>query len=64
MSSRDKYQAIPDPQIAPESLLATGAALKETVEVLAGQRKPRASAAVTWNDLLDLGLITVEQIPR
>jgi hypothetical protein len=45
------------------SLRASVVAVKEVVEVLTRQRKPITSAAVTWQDLVDLGLITSAQVP-
>ena len=38
-------------------------ALKELTEAVAGQRGDRNTTAVTWQDLLDLGLIKPEQVP-
>lgn len=58
------YKAIPDPQATPESLQQAVIALKETVEILTRQRRPIANGAVTWQDLLDLGLIVADQVPR
>jgi len=60
-----KLGAIPDPQLSVESLQDTAAALKNTVEVLARQQgKNVGLAAVTWNDLVTLGLIEQAQIPK
>jgi hypothetical protein len=39
-------------------------ATKELVEALAGQRGKPSEVAVTWGDLVRLGLIRQEQIPR
>jgi hypothetical protein len=38
--------------------------MKERVEVLSGTRGLNTDAAVTWQDLVDLKLITREQVPR
>lgn len=46
------------------SVRATAAALKEGVEVLQGIRGDRTYAAVTFQDLLRLGLITANQLPK
>lgn len=59
----DKYNAIQDPTAEPESLLASVTALKENMEILTRQRRPVALAAVTWQDLVDLELITPDQVP-
>jgi hypothetical protein len=39
-------------------------ALKELVEILTHQRGDIARVAITWQDLLDLELITSDQMPR
>ena len=59
-----KYPAIPDPTTAPEALRTTAMALKEGYEILAHQRGDRTLSAVTWQDLLRLGLITSNQLPK
>lgn len=59
-----RYPAIPDPNAEINSVRDTAATLKETSEMLTGQRGNRALSAVTWQDLLDLGLITPLQMPR
>jgi hypothetical protein len=59
-----KYPSIPDPIATPESLRQSVTQLKEAVEILTRQRKPITAGAVTWQDLLDLELITLEQVPR
>jgi hypothetical protein len=46
------------------SLHQTAVATKEAVEVMMGQRGSALDAGVTWGDLVDLGLITEDQIPR
>jgi hypothetical protein len=46
-------------------MFETVVTMKQAVETLAGQRRgSRGESAVTWNDLVDLGLITALQIPR
>jgi len=62
MSAR--FPAIPEPVAEINSVRDTTAALKETIEVLTQQRGTRSFSAVTWEDLLALGLITPDQIPR
>lgn len=57
------FSAVPEPGVTPDSHRIALQALKQNVEVLTQQRKPKASSAVTWQDLLDLGLITPNQLP-
>lgn len=57
-------QTIPQPFVDNNSLHQTAMATKEVVEVMAGQRGSALDAAVTWGDLVDLGLISEDQIPR
>lgn len=57
------YRPAQDPKADVENLRQVTGALKDTVEVLTRQRKPVAAAAVTWQDLVDLGLITASQVP-
>jgi hypothetical protein len=59
-----KYPVIPDPTTDPNALRVTAMALKEGQEILTKQRGDRTLAAVTWQDLLRLGLITSNQLPR
>ena len=59
-----KFAAVPDPSGDPESLRQVAVALKENVEVLTSQRGPKRSAAVTWQDLIDLKLILPTQVPH
>jgi len=61
---RRTMATIPNPQDNVPSLRATAEAMKELVEVLTGQRGRPGSAAVTWDDLVRLGLIVPDQIPR
>lgn len=49
---------IPLPSQVPESVLNTVISLKEAVESLAGQRGVSTNRAVTFNDLVQLGLVT------
>lgn len=60
----NRYPAIPDSSIDPEALRRTDLVLKETLEIMAGVRGNRAHSVVTWQDLLDLGLIIPEQMPK
>lgn len=59
-----KYPAIPEPVANVESVRSTCAALKEGQEILTRIRGDRSASAVTWQDLLALGLITQAQMPK
>lgn len=63
MFSHRPRNAIPQPFQNIASLQTTTQVLMEIVEQLAGQRRDVLSAAVTWGDLLELGLITQDQVP-
>jgi hypothetical protein len=58
-----KYPAIPEATQDPRSLKVTVDALKESVELLTGQRRG-LPAVVTWEDLVRLGLISETDVPR
>lgn len=55
--------SVPEPYETLSSLRSTALALKELTEVLAGQRGSANDAAVTWGDLVALGLIKQDQVP-
>jgi hypothetical protein len=55
---------IPEPYEDVKSLRTTALATKELVETLAGQRGQAYDVAITWGDMLDLGLVTTEQVPK
>ncbi len=59
-----KQPAIPEPIAEINSVRSTAAALKESVEVMQGIRGDRSTASVTFQDLLRLGLITADQLPK
>jgi len=59
-----KYPVIPDPTTDPTTLRVTAMALKEGQEILTRQRGDRTMSAVTWQDLLRLGLVTSNQVPK
>jgi hypothetical protein len=63
-SKRRPQVTIPDPHENLASLRSTVLALKELVEMLAGQRGQAYDVAVTWQDLLDLQLVNKDDIPR
>jgi len=59
-----KYPSIPAPAAEPVALRASCDALKETVEILTLNRGNHLLGAVTWQDLIDLGLALPTQVPR
>jgi hypothetical protein len=64
LSKRRPQATIPEPYEDVKSLRSSAVATKELVETLAGQRGQAYDAAVTWGDLLDLGVIKPEQVPQ
>lgn len=58
-----RYPPIPDPAADTVALRSTALALKETAEMLTRQRGDRSLSAVTWQDLVELGLILPSQVP-
>jgi hypothetical protein len=65
VSRRHRTQAtIPEPYEDVKSLRASVVALKQLVESLAGQRGGPSDVAVTWGNLLELGVIQPEQVPH
>lgn len=56
-----KLPAIPMPGVTPESQRDTLLALKHAVEVLGNLRGNGTAAAVTFDDLVALGLVTSAQ---
>lgn len=64
MSRRLRRQVtIPEPYQDVGALYRTAVTTKELVEGLAGQRGGTRDVAVTWGDLIDLGLIKPDQAP-
>ena len=60
-----KFPGIPEPTSDPSGLLTTLSACKQALEVILGQRRgSRRDSAVTWGDLVELGLIEENQVPR
>jgi len=64
VSKRRDQPTIPEPTEDVRSLRTTVAALKELVEVMAGQRGAPVDAVPTWGDLINLGLVTKSRIPE
>lgn len=58
-----KPPAIQEPNETPESLRQAVIALKEGMEILSGSRGSKLNAAITWQDLVDLRLITIAKVP-
>lgn len=65
MSHTNKFSSIPMPDNTVEGNRQTLLALKEAVEILTRQaRGDIRSSAVTWNDLIDTGVVAADQVPR
>jgi hypothetical protein len=64
MPATIKYPSIPKPSADLIALSRAGDAMKETIEILTLQRGNKENGAVTWQDLVDLGLIVPTQVPR
>lgn len=62
MSKRTQI-TIPEPYETVQSLRAVALVTKEACETLMGQRGSPIDVAVTWGDLINLGLIKKEQVP-
>lgn len=58
-----RYPAIPEPLPDLDGLAVAVRELKQAVEILTQQRKPYTLSAVTWQDLVDLGLIGSNRVP-
>lgn len=63
MPATKRYPSIPEPSIDPEALRRSDLALKETIEIMTGVRGNRFDAVVTWQDLVDLGIVVPAQVP-
>lgn len=59
-----KWPGISHPEMELASIHSTVLLLVDAMQLLQGQTGGRYDVAVTWGDLLELGLITEEQIPR
>lgn len=60
----NKYPAIPEPRPDVPAIYDTLVAVKQTVEMLAGVRGVRRDDPVTWGELVTLGIIAEDQIPK
>jgi len=59
-----RYPSIPEPSTDVEALRKADLAIKETLEIMTGVRGNRANSVVTFQDLVDFGLILPTQIPK
>jgi len=59
-----KYPSIPNPTRDPANLQDVCTLLKQTVETVTNQRGDPGNSMVSWNDLVRLGLITPNAVPR
>lgn len=55
---------IPEPRPDVGALLNTVIPLKQAVEELSGQRGPQLTTCVTWGDLVALGVIAADRVPK
>lgn len=55
---------IPQPVQSVEGMFEAVLALKHAVEILSGQTGPVTSRSPSWQELVDIGLIQADQIPR
>jgi len=58
-----RLASIPEPAPTVPALYATAIALKSTMDAVTGAVGPKEQRAVTFVDLVNLGLITMDQIP-
>lgn len=58
-----KYPPIPEPSTDVLSLRDSMLSVKQGFEMLSNQRGSPLNSAVTWADLVALGLITAAQVP-
>lgn len=61
---RKTKATVPDPVETLPGLRASVEGLKEIVEVLDGQRGDDLDAAVRWQDLVNLGVVSLVNVPR
>lgn len=59
-----KYPAISEPTVDGASLRESVLSLKEGVEMLTRQRGDPIASAVTWADLVALGIVKVSDVPK
>lgn len=58
-----KFPVIPEPFANTQALYGSVMAMKEGVEMLSGQRGDAKDCAVTWGDLVRLGIVKPDQVP-
>jgi hypothetical protein len=61
---RRPQATVPQPEATVESLYHSVLALKELAETMAGQRGLNVDANPSWQDLIDIGLIQPDQVPK
>jgi len=61
-----RFPSIPNPSPNLESLTQVCTALKEAVELLTEQRTrgQELNATATWGDLVNAGVVSVDQVPK
>lgn len=60
-----KFPGIPEPAANLDALLNTAQSTKAALETILGQRRgSRRDSAVTWADLVALGIVEEAQVPR
>ena len=64
VKTRRDIVTIPEPVENLGALYRTSVSLKQAVDTLTGQTNEVGERAVTWNDLLRLGLVTKPDLPQ
>jgi len=62
--SKKTFPSIPLPGVTPHAQQETLLALKQAIETLGGLKGDGAASAVTFDDLVALGLVTREQAKK
>ena len=60
----NRYPAIADPRAELASVHDAVVSIKQNVELLTGARGARRDTPVTWGELVTLGVIAEDQIPK
>jgi len=64
VKTRRDIVTIPEPYQDLAALYRTCTALKQATDTLTGQTREIGERAVTWNDLLRLGVVTPPDLPQ
>ena len=64
VKTRRDIPTVPEPLQEVGALFRTCYALKQTTDMLTGQTREIGERAMTWNDLLRLGLVTQPDLPQ